>query len=340
MDRILFIGGPGNISSSCVNQLIKNGKKVAIFKRSQNVDPYFEDKVLFYTGDRNEITDLENAINNFKPNKIVDFVCFEPFHADQISSFVLNKVVQYIFVSTVDVYGYPLSCIPMKEEDEKTKTTSPYAEKKRKCEELLRKKEKEKGLPLTIVRPTYSFGVKSGMLSFFEWDGMKYQVPRIRAGLPVLVPGDGSAIIHTSCASNTGGMIACIIENTDKSIGKTYNCGHDSTLTFDEYIQIIGSQIGTEPILVHVPNDVLLSIDSDEIKNSFLPSLTRFNMSFSIEKFKKDFPDFKWKMSLEEGVNQYLNWYDKNKLFSEIGEEIYEDKIIRAWKKCLDNFQI
>ena len=85
MDRILFIGGPGNISSSCAYQLIKNGKKVAIFKRSQNVDPYFEDKVLFYTGDRNEITDLENAINEFKPDKVVDFVCFEPFHADQIS---------------------------------------------------------------------------------------------------------------------------------------------------------------------------------------------------------------------------------------------------------------
>ena len=122
----------------------------------------------------------------------------------------------------------------------------------------------------------------------------------------------------------------------DRSIGKTYNCGHDSTLTFDEYIQIIGSQIGKEPILVHVPNDVLLSIDSDEIKNSFLPSLTRFNMSFSIEKFKKDFPDFKLKFSLEEGVTEYLNWYDKNNLFSDIGEEIYEDKIIRAWKKCLD----
>ena len=79
MDRILFIGGPGNISSSCANQLIKNGKKVAFFKRSQNVDPFFEDKVLFYTGDRNEITDLENAINEFKPDKVVDFVCFEPF---------------------------------------------------------------------------------------------------------------------------------------------------------------------------------------------------------------------------------------------------------------------
>ena len=55
-------------------QLIKNGKKVAIFKRSQNVDPYFEDKVLFYTGDRNEITDLENAINEFKPEIDFDLV--------------------------------------------------------------------------------------------------------------------------------------------------------------------------------------------------------------------------------------------------------------------------
>ena len=340
MEKILFIGGPGNISSSCANELIKNGKKIAIFKRTQNVDTFYKDKVLFYTGNRNEITDLEKAIIDFKPDKVIDFVCFEPFQADQISSLVLNKVVQYIFVSTIDVYGYPLSCIPMKEEDKMTKTTSPYAAKKRECEELLKKKEKEKGLPLTIVRPTYSFGVKSGMLSFFEWDGMRFQVPRIRANLSVLVPGDGNTIIHTSCASNTGEMVACLAENPDKSIGKSYNCGHDSTITFDEYIKIVGSQIGIEPILVHVPNDVLLSVDGEEIKNSFLPSLTRFNMSFSIKKFKKDFPDFKWGLSLEEGVKQYLNWYDTNNLFSDPGEEIYEDKIIRAWERCLDNFHI
>ena len=340
MEKILFIGGPGNISSSCAEELIKNGKEIAIFKRTQNVDFKYKDKVKFYFGNRNEIADLEKAINDFKPEKVIDFVCFEPFQADQISSLILNKVNQYIFVSTIDVYGYPLSCIPMKEEDKMTQTTSSYAANKRGCEELLKKKEKEKGLPLTIVRPTYSFGTKSGMLSFFEWDGMRFQVPKIRAGLPILVPGDGNTIIHTSCASNTGEMVARIAENTDKTIGKSYNCGHDSAITFDDYIQIIGSQIGIEPILVHVPFNVLLSIDSEEIKNSFLPSLTRFNMSFSIEQFKKDFPDFKWVLSLEEGVTQYLGWYDKNNLFSDLGNGIYEDKIIEAWERCLENFHI
>ena len=61
MDRILFIGGPGNISSSCADQLVKNGKKIAIFKRSQNIDPFFKGKVQFFTGDRNEVTALEKG---------------------------------------------------------------------------------------------------------------------------------------------------------------------------------------------------------------------------------------------------------------------------------------
>ena len=59
------------------------------------------------------------------------------------------------------------------------------------------------GIWCTIVRPTYSFGINSGMLSFFAWGGMQVgaQVPdRMRAGMPVLVPGDGNwTILHFVC---------------------------------------------------------------------------------------------------------------------------------------------
>ena len=162
---------------------------LAILKRTPNVDPRFEGSVKFYTGDRNRPADLKAAIEDFRPDTVVDFVCFDPLQADQLSDLVPDKLQHYVFVSTVDVYGYPLSRIPMRENDTLTQTQAPYGANKRSCEELLVGKQETAGLPLTIVRPTYSFGVQSGMLSFFTWDGMKFQVPRIRAGLPVLVPG-------------------------------------------------------------------------------------------------------------------------------------------------------
>ena len=80
-------------------------------------------------------------------------------------------------------------------------------------------------------------------------------------------------------------------------MGKAYTCGRDSQLTFDEYMQLVGGVVGMEPEIVHVPVDVLLSMDSDEIRNSFLSTLARYNTCFSVEAFKADFPDFKWENS-------------------------------------------
>ena len=271
---------------------------------------------------------------------MVDFVGFQSEHTDQLSDLVDPKITQYVFVSTADVYGYPLLRVPMRETDLYNEPNTPYASNKRAAEELLWKKQELKGLPVTIVRPTYSFGIKTGLLSFLSWMGMRFQVSRIRAGMPVLVPGDGQTLLHTSVAHNTGLMIAEILMAPEKSVGKAYTCGRDSQITFDEYMQLIGRVVGKEPEIVHVPVDVLLLIDSEEIRNSYLTTLARYNTCFSIEAFKKDFPDFEWEMSLEQGVKEYIDHGDKDGLFPDPNEEIYEDRVIRAWQKCLRNFHM
>ena len=339
VSRVLFIGGPGNISSGCAEELIAHGCRLAILKRTPNADPKFAETVRFYHGDRARPADLQAAIDDFRPDTVVDFVCFDPARVEELAP-LLPATTHYVFVSTVDAYGYPLSHLPMREHDPLAPTRSPYGANKRRCEEVLARLQAEADLPITIVRPTYSFGVRSGMLSFFAWDGMKYQVPRIRAGSSILVPGDGNTILHTSCAHDTGRMIARVALGRATAVGKSYTCGHDGAITFDQYLQLVGRVLGRDPELVHVPLELLLAIDSEEIRTSFVPALTRFNMCFSIEAFKRDFPDFEWTMSLEEGVRQYVEWYDRHGLFAAADEEIYEDRVIRAWRQCLPHFRI
>ena len=52
MSRVLLIGGPGNISGGCAEELIAGGHPLAILKRTENADPRFADTVQFYRGDR------------------------------------------------------------------------------------------------------------------------------------------------------------------------------------------------------------------------------------------------------------------------------------------------
>ena len=338
-----MIGGPGNISGGCAEELIAGGHPLAILKRSDpaddNADPKFAEAVRFYRGDRGHPSDLKAAIDDFRPDAVVDFVCFEPERVEELVP-LLPDGAHYVLVSTVDTYGYPLARIPMREEDPLAPTRNSYGAAKRACEERVARLLTEVGRPATIVRPTYSFGVKSGMMSLFAWAGMKDQVPRMRAGMPVLVPGDGNTILHASCAYDTGRMIARVVQGRDTAAGRSYTCGHDGALTFDGYMNLVGGVLGVQPDLVHVPVEVLLAIDSEEVRGSFVPSLTRYNMCFSVEAFKHDFADFAWRISLEEGVRQYVEWYDRQGLFGDADQEIYEDRVIRAWRQCLTHFRL
>ena len=339
MSRVLLIGGPGNISGGCAEELVAGGHPLAILKRSDNADPRFADTVRFYRGDRGRPSDLKSAIDDFRPDAVVDFVCFEPERVEELVP-LLPEGAHYVLVSTVDTYGYPLARIPMREDDPRAPTRNPYGASKRACEERVARLLTDAGRTATVVRPTYSFGTASGMMSLFVWGGMAAQVPRMRAGMPVLVPGDGNTILHASCAHDVGRMIARVAQERDTSAGKSYTCGHDGALTFDGYMELVAGVLGVQPELVHVPVEVLLAIDSEEVRGSFVPSLTRYNMCFSVEAFKRDIPDFTWRMSLEEGVRRYVEWYDRHGLFPDAGEEIYEDRLIRAWQQCLAQFHL
>ena len=66
---------------------------------------------------------------------------------------LLPAAAHYVLVSTVDTYGYPLSHIPMREDDPPAPTRNPYGAAKRACEELVARLLTEAGRPATVVRP-------------------------------------------------------------------------------------------------------------------------------------------------------------------------------------------
>ena len=360
MTKILIIGGPGNISSSCIDLLLEQKNELAIFTIAKNCikndkglfeffieydglnvkTPYLlnsplQNKIKFFFGDRNNFNDINLTVKDFKPDIVIDFICFLPDQAKIMIDVLYNNVFKYIFVSTVDVYGYPLSSLPITEEDRFNMPVSDYAKNKLLCETILKEKFDFKKFPLIIVRPSYSFGPLF-LISFFSRLGGRYLIPRIRKKMPVVVPSDGKALFSFTSAYNTGRMIANIAIS-EKTIGKEYNCAFCKLTTQDDYINLIGKVVGIEPNIVHIPAEYILKLDDETIKNSLLTELTQYNLAFSVEKFKKDFPDFVWKdMDIE--IGNFIKWHDNNNLFSEVSIEIIEDKLVPSWLRCIDCF--
>jgi nucleoside-diphosphate-sugar epimerase len=351
MTRILLIGAPGNISSSTITELIERGDQVGIFSSPRNLtttwfpggtDGSFEqgfidlpewldrhgasERLQFYPGNRTQHDDLQAAIADFDPEVIIDFVCFDPEQALATAALLTRRVQQYIFISTVDVYGYPLSHLPLREDDPWRPTIGQYAENKRLAEEALRGLPE---LPLTIVRPAYSFGFPF-LISFNSHAQGRHILARLKAGRPVLVPGDGSTRMHVSSAYDTGRMIARVA-SSPTAIGRDYTAGHPVSITHAEYIQLFAGALGVEPHIVHVPLETILAFPDPEIAHSLLHSLTQFDVAFSMQRFQSDYPDFEWKMSLEQWARLFICWNEEQGLIPDVAEEIMDDRVIKAW---------
>jgi nucleoside-diphosphate-sugar epimerase len=332
-DRALFIGGPGNLSASTIQSLLRRGYQVGVYSfpsHFNELDPI----VQTYAGDRHDVQKLGEALQDFKPDVVLDFICFTPQEAEQVLPLVKGKVRQFVFVSTVDVYGYPLSHLPFREDDPwHTETQSEYAANKRLCERVFNAASASGEFPLTVVRPAYSFGPRF-ILNFTSRDYGVHMLRRLKTGRPVLVPGDGTTLMHVSSAKNTGSMIAALVD-APQAIGKAYTCGHPTFTNHEDYVRLFADALGVAPNLVHIPTEVITTHPDPMAQACLLHALTRFNVAFSIDRFWRDFPEFRWEVSLKDWTRQVVEWNEKAGLLDGPDEEIFDDRVIASWRKCL-----
>ena len=337
MKKVLFLGAPGFISTHSVNEAHKLGFDVAVFKRSPQLDSDLAFSPALYLGDRGSEDDLKKVLDDFRPDVAVDFACYQKRDAEIISKLLLGNVEQYIFVSSVDYYGYPLSELPYPEGGVSPigHHTTEYAVEKGKCEDVFWALHREKGFPLTVARPFYSIH-KRALVNLFsgrDWnhEGGRDLVERIRFGQPVISPGDGTTLFQAGCARNHGRMIAWLIGKAS-AVGESYNCSHDFVITIDDYMELIGRAVGRKPEIVHIPSEFLLSLGEKEVEDGYIPTMLQYNAYYSVEKFRRAFPDFRWECTLDGALREYMEWNEAQGLFRKKPRKTVEDRLIAMWK--------
>lgn len=338
MPKALLIGGPGNISYSTIQVLLRRGYEIAIFTLPISVDIKMCGDVTFFTGDRNDKDALSHVFKGFKPDVIIDFVCFEPEQAQMLADIASGKIGQYVYVSTCDVYGYPLSRIPMREDDAWTPPVSEYARKKRTAEDLLKTRYNPQDIPLTIIRPSYSMG-NHFVISAFSREGGRQLVYRLKNGLPVISPGDGTTLLHPGSAHDTGRMIAQTVGSA-LSLQNSYTCaGNDSYRTYDNYIMMFAKILNVNANIVHIPTDLMNTLDMPEMKDTLLNELTKYHVAFSVDRFKRDFPDFKWEKRAEDATTEFIENLKENDNDERICMNSLEHRVLERWEKAIHVFQ-
>jgi hypothetical protein len=187
--RALFIGGPGTISRGAIGALVAGGWDVSVLTHVK--DPIPDLGARFLWGDRDDEVALRTACDEVQPDVVIDTCCYTTDQVSQALDVFAAPGRQYVFVSTVDVFGYPLARLPVRESDEHREPNSPYALAKRDCESLVSAAGAAGHVTVTIIRPGYSMGPRF-LIGFFSRQGGRTMLRRMQEGKQIVVPGDGT----------------------------------------------------------------------------------------------------------------------------------------------------
>lgn len=299
MSRILVLGGTGNISQHTVAALAAAGHEPTVFNRGRRTPEIpLPAGVRVVSGERASTADLAAALATSRAEAVLDFIGYTPAQAEALYGAIAapasGHVRHVVFVSTVDVYGYPLARLPATENLAPQPARGRYAQDKARCEDFWRAVHAPGRLEVTITRPTYCLG--RGFVASFASFSAHALVRRLRAGEPVALPGDGTGRIHASTAADAGRMHAALALNS-AAFGRTFNTGSEGgAIDHRRYLDELAEAAGVSGAVrsVHVPRDRWERALGERRPGSIWDLVFRYDLMFSFAAFRDAVPDFQW----------------------------------------------
>jgi nucleoside-diphosphate-sugar epimerase len=327
----LIIGGTGLISTPMTRFLIEKGENVTLYNRGQR-EARFPHGAKLITGDRTRFTEFEHQMSEAeKFDFVIDMVCFRPEEAESAVRAFKGRIQQYIFCSTVDVYGKPGLNMPYKESEPRLALTE-YGKNKVLCEDIFMKAHTQGDFKTTVIRPAATYGEGGTIIHTFGWKTT--YLDRIRKGKPVIVSGDGNSLwvmCHVDDCARAH-LAAC---GNSKAFGKAYHVTGEEWMTWNQYHDKVAQALDApEPKLIHIPAEILYRLAPEE------SAITYFNFQYSNvfdnSAAKQDL-GYAYTIPFVEGVKRTVAWLDQNKRIENSDHDGFDDRLISAWARLTDD---
>jgi len=323
--KVLFIGGTGNISTATSCLALESGMDLWILNRNRSsVSVHGERQI---TCDIDNEADAARLLEAHEWDCVVNWIAFEPKHVERDLRLFGGKTGQYIFISSASCYQTPLENPIITEETPLDNPLWEYSKNKIACEQRLMREYSEKGFPVTIVRPshTYSTVIPICIGGWTEYTA----VDRLKKGLPIVVPGDGTSLwVLTHAEDFAKGFYGLI--GLEQSIGEAFHITSDELLTWNQIHQQLAAALGVEARIVHVTTDRICRLDPDYIGS--LKSDKANSVIFDNSKIKRFVPGFQANIPFAEGILSTLEWFEAEPSRKLISAEsnAFIDSLIRS----------
>lgn len=331
--RVLFIGGTGTISSAISALAVEEGMDLYLLNRG-NKTAFVPENAKIIRADINNEAEVVKGLEGLTFDVVADFIAFEPAQVERDYRLFKDKTKQYIFISSASAYQKPLSSPYITESTPLSNPCWQYSRNKIACEELLMEKYRTEGFPVTIIRPSHTYGNTSIPLALHGRNGSFSVIERIRKGKKVIVHGDGSSLWTLTYNADFAKAFLGIMGNIH-ALGETYHITSDESLTWNQIYEIIGSALGVKPKILHIPTDVL-SLLSDDFYGGIMGDKAH-TVIFDNSKIKKAVPGFVASTRFDQGVRKALDYIYSHDEYQKKDPEFdaWCDKVIEIYEESI-----
>jgi nucleoside-diphosphate-sugar epimerase len=329
--KVLFIGGTGLISSACSELALERGIDLFILNRSQSGKDLLPEGAHLLVGDvHGNEADLARLLAGQEFDAVVDWIAFTPEDVERDLHLFSGRTGQFFFISSASAYQKPPSHYLITEETPLDNPFWDYSRNKIACEQRLMQAHREKNFPVTIVRPSLTYGPSQIPLCVGSWQHPYTMIDRMKRGRPIIVPGDGTSLWVLTWNGDFAKGFLGLLANP-KAIGEAYHITSDEVLTWNQIYREVGRALGVDLDIVHVPSDLIAAYDPDA-----LGSLTGDKVNSSVfdnSKIKQLVPDFNCTVPWAEGVRRAIAWHA-----ADPSRQTIDDKLNYTWDRILTEY--
>lgn len=330
--KILFLGGTGIISTACTQLAVALGHEVALLNRSRRTP---------LAGTRSIVADIANPelrklLANETWDAVVDFIAFDAAAIDHRIELFRGRTRQYVFISSASAYQKPLSHYLITESTPLANPFWDYSRNKIAAEDRLMRAYRDEQFPMTIIRPSLTYGDLVIPLAVNSWAHSFTAIARLRAGLPLIIPGDGLTlwtITHNSDFAK--GLIGLL--GQDAALGHAFHITSDEALTWNQLYQLTAEAAGVaSPRFVHIASDFITACYPD-MTGTLLGDKSHSAL-FDNSKLRRFVPDFVATTRFRDGIAKTLRSFDADPKRQSIDHDLNArwDRLISTYDRALD----
>jgi nucleoside-diphosphate-sugar epimerase len=329
----LVTGATGLLGSHIVEKLVARGDRVRAFVRSGSSTGFLQTLgVERVVGDLTDRESCRRAVQGVGTvyhcaAKVGDWGKWREFEVACLDGTrnladvsIEEGIGRFLHISSTSAYGHPREGgPPIDESAELGQRLWPlwdyYTRSKVDCERLLWDLAETRGLPLTVIRPSWLYGER-------DRTTLERLVGRLRRGkVPLIGRGDNPlSAIYAGNVADAAILAAC----DSGSVGEAYNVTHQGQLTQREFLELFIQAIGAPPIrrrisyrLTFAASFLIEAVARLRGRKS-PPMITRYaawlmgrSLSYSTAKAESKLG---WKPSLgnRESIERSVRWFLEN----------------------------